>query len=111
MKLPTDTIIAPEKVNFYLLVPRTRGDKSGFLERAGYNLETAEQLVRDLRVQLLSLDATPSKSNKFGQYYETRGSLIGPNGVALAVRVIWMTEHLSGATKFITLLPDKPRTR
>jgi len=26
------------------------------------------------------------------------------------VSPIWMTEHLSGATKFVTLIPDKRRT-
>jgi hypothetical protein len=43
--------------------------------------------------------------------YETRGNLTGPNGISLAVRVIWMTEHWSGVTKFVTLLPDKRKTR
>ena len=47
------------------------------------------------------------QSNNFGQYYEVRGKLTGPNGALLAVRTIWMTEHLSGLTKFVTLLPDK----
>jgi hypothetical protein len=109
MKLPTNTIIFREKVTGYLLVPQARGDKSGFLERAGYTREDADELLRDLRLQL-PLDAVPTKSNKFGQYYEIRGSLTGPNGVTLAVRTVWMTEHLSGVTKFVTLLPDKRRT-
>ena len=107
MKLPANTVIVPEKVTLYLLVPQARGDKSAFLERAGYTLENAEQLLSDLRAQLLPLEATLGKSNKFGQCYETRGSLTGPNGVTLAVRAIWMTEHLSGVTKFVTLLPEK----
>lgn len=111
MKLPANTIIAREKVTGYLLVPQARGDKSGFLELAGYTLEHADQLRRDLRSQLLPLEATPAKSNKFGQYYEIAGDLTGPNGVTLAVRAIWMTEHLSGDTRFVTLLPDKRRTR
>ncbi len=111
MKLPAETIIAPEKVTHYLLVPQARGDKSEFLERAGYTLERAGQLLSDVRAQLLPLEATPGKSNQFGQYYETCGSLIGPNGVTLAVRAIWMTEHLSGVTKFVTLLPDKRKAR
>ena len=109
MKLPTNTIIAREKATRYLLVPQARGDKSGFLQRAGYTREDADQLLRDLRLQL-PLDAVPTKTNKFGQYYEIRGSLTGPNGVTLAVRTVWMTEHLSGVTKFVTLLPDKRRT-
>lgn len=111
MKLPANTIIAPEKATRYLLVPQARGDKSGFLEHVGYTLANAGQLLRDLRVQLLPLEAIPGKSNAFGQYYETRGSLTGPNGVTLAVSAIWMTEHLSGVTKFVTLLPDKRRAR
>ena len=110
MKLPANTVIVREKVTRYLLVPQARGDKSGFLERAGYTLENADQLLRDLRNQLLPLDAAPTKSNKFGQYYEIRGNLAGPNGEALAVRAIWMTERLSGVTRFVTLLPDKRKT-
>ena len=106
MKLPASSVIVREKVTRYLLVPQARGDKAGFLERAGYRRADADQLLRDLRLQL-PLDAVPTKSNKFGQYYEIRGSLTGPNGVTLAVRTIWMTEHLSGVTKFVTLLPDQ----
>ncbi|MCX8090208.1 MAG: hypothetical protein N3I86_04625 [Verrucomicrobiae bacterium] len=107
MKLPADTIIAREKVTLYLLVPQARGDKSGFLRRAGYTLENADQLLRDIRLHLLPLEAAPGKSNQYGQYYETRGVLTGPNGVKVAVRAIWMTERLSGTTKLVTLLPDK----
>ena len=109
MKLPANTIIVREKVTRYLLVPQARGDKSGFLGRAGYTREDADQLLEDMRLQL-PLDAVPTKLNKFGQYYQIRGSLTGPNGVTLAVRTVWMTEHLSGVTKFVTLLPDKRRT-
>ena len=110
MKLPASTNIAREKVTRYLLVPQTRGDKSGFLGLAGYAPENADQLLRDLRNQLLPLDAVPTKSDKFGQYYEIRGNLAGPSGKTLAVRAIWMTEHLSGVTKFVTPLPDKRKT-
>ncbi len=109
MKLPANTVIVREKVTRYLLVPQARGDKSGFLERAGYTQGDADQLLLDLRLQLM-LDAGPTKTDKFGQYYEIRAYLTGPNRATLAVRTIWMTEHLSGVTKFVTLLPDKRRT-
>src|SRR6267142_2613500 len=69
-----------------------------------------EKVTRYLRNQLLPLDAVPTKSDKFGQYYEIRGNLAGPSGKTLAVRAIWMTEHLSGVTKFVTPLPDKRKT-
>ena len=106
MKLPADAIIAAEKVARYLLVRQTRGDKSAFLARGGYTLENADQLRNDLRTQLLPLDATPLHSTKFGEFYEIRAPLVGPNGVTLRIRSIWMKEHLSGATKFITLIPE-----
>lgn len=91
-------------------MPQARGDKSAFLARAGYTLENADQLLRDLRTQILPLEAVALESNKFGRYYEIRGTLTGPNGLMLAVRTIWMTEYLSGVTKFVTLIPDKRRT-
>lgn len=109
MKLPENTIIPIEKATRYLLVPQARGDKSAYLERVGYTLANADQLLHDLRVQLLPLEATPLQSNKFGQYYEIRGKLAGPNGGRLAVRTIWIIERLSGVTRFVTLLPDKRR--
>lgn len=38
MKLPSNFVIAPEKLTQYLLVQRPRNDKSGFLARAGYDM-------------------------------------------------------------------------
>ena len=110
MRLPADTAIDADKLTRYLLLPQARGDKSAFLAQAGYTLENADQLLRDLRTQILPLEAVALESNKFGRYYEIRGTLTGPNGVPLAVCTIWMTEHLSSVTKFVTLIPDKRRT-
>jgi len=107
MKLPPDTHIANEKLTRYLLVRQVRGDKSQFLARAGYVLANADQLMADLRRQISPLDAEPSEKNQFGDFFEIRGLLTGPNGVALRVRTVWLTDHLSGRTKFVTLLPDK----
>jgi hypothetical protein len=109
MRLPADTTIAEDKLTHYLLLPQARGDKSAFLERAGYRLENATQLRQDLRTQILPCEAIELESNKFGRYHEIRATLTGPNGVKLAVSTIWMTENLSGVTKFITLIPDKRR--
>ena len=107
MKLPADAIIAADKVTRYLLVRQTRGDKSAFLARGGYTLENADQLLHDLRTQSLPLDAMPLHSTEFGQFYDIRGPLMGPNGATLQIRSIWMKENLSGVTKFITLIPEK----
>ena len=110
MKLPSDAIIAVDKFTRYLLVPQARGDKSQFVAGAGYTLQNVDQLLYDLRTQILPLEAAPLESGKFGQYYEIRGTLNGPSGLMRSVRTIWITEHLSGVTKFVTLIPDKRRT-
>jgi len=111
VKLPRGAVIARDKLTRYLLCPQARGDKSGFLARAGYTPDNADKLLEDLRAQILVMEAVVLESNKFGRYYETRGTLTGPNGAKLAVRAIWMTEHLSGVTKFVTLIPDKRSSR
>jgi hypothetical protein len=110
MRLPADTVIAKEKLTRYLLLPHTRGDKSAFLAQGGYGLGNADQLLMDLRSQMLPLEAEKLESNKFGQYYQIRGTLTGQNGTTLPIRTIWITEHLSGITKFVTLIPDKRGT-
>ncbi|MGR3173037.1 MAG: DUF6883 domain-containing protein [Candidatus Scalindua sp.] len=99
--------IAPEKLKRYLLVLRKRNDKSQWLSQAGYNLENLHTLEKDLRSQLLSLDATPTESTKYGQMYEIRGNLTGPNGKTLMVYTIWVIETATGVTKLITMYPDK----
>jgi hypothetical protein len=109
MQLPADAAIPDDKMTKYLLVRRPRGDKSAWLGSAGYSLVAPEILAADLRAQLLSLDAQPAGSDKFGDYYETSGLLKGPSGKVLRARAIWMTEHLSGETRLITLIPDKSR--
>lgn len=110
-KLPPDSHIAKEKLTHYLLVPQARGDKSAFLARAGYTTDNPDDLLNDLRMQILPLDSLPLESNEFGRYYEIRGQLVGPNGVIISVRTIWMTERLSGITKFVTLIPEGRRDR
>jgi hypothetical protein len=110
MKLPPDSVISEEKITRYLLVPLARGDKSAFLPHAGYSQENPRQLLHDLQSQILPLDASAAGDNKFGRYFEVRGTLRGPNGVAVKVRTIWMTEHLSRTAKFVTLIPDKRKS-
>ena len=109
VKLPTSATIAPEKLTAYLLVRQARGDKSAFLAKAGYTAANPEQLLHDLRSQVLSKEAILIGRTKFGELYEIRAPLTGPIGSTLQIRSIWMKEHLSGVTKFITLVPDRKK--
>jgi hypothetical protein len=107
MRLPADSIIATSKLREYLLIPKARNDKSRWLGHAGYLLENWLQLERDLRQQILTLDAEFDGRNSFGEVFRIRGTMIGPNGRALRVVTIWMMEHSTGLTKFITMYPDR----
>jgi Domain of unknown function (DUF6883) len=109
VKLPSDAVIAPEKLTRYLLAPREFDDKSQFLRQAGYTLDNWEQLEADLRLHVLPAEATVIEHTDYGDIFAIRAALTGPNGKTLFVRTIWMHELRSGVTKFITLYPDKRR--
>lgn len=79
-RAPPNTLIAPEKLTQYLLTLRKRNDKSQWLFQAGYTIENWQLLEKDLRTQILSLDAIPTENTKYGQMYEIKGNLTGPNG-------------------------------
>ena len=109
MKLPPESIIASSKVTGYLLAFQKKNDKSRFLARAGYDASHADRLICDLREQILPCEAEELECTEYGQYYQIVAPLTGPNGRTLHVRTIWMKEHLSQRTKFITLIPDGSR--
>jgi hypothetical protein len=107
MRLPESTLIAREKLTLYLLANKKRNDKSKWMAQAGYTLSNWQDLETDLRRQILSIDAKPIENTNFGQLFEIRGNLSGPNGNILSVVTIWMTEIEGEITKFITMYPDK----
>ncbi len=107
MKLPSNTLIATEKLTQYLLIPRRRNDKSRWLAQAGYTIKNWQLLEKDLRKQILSLVAIPIENTRYGKMFEIKGNLTGPNGKTLAVCTIWMTETATRETKFITMYPEK----
>ena len=109
MRLPADSLIPLEKLTRYLLVPLPRADKSAFLALAGYTADNADRLRRDLWLQILPLEATPAGTTEFGDFFAICGALCGPNDRSLRVNTVWMREHLSGETRFITLLPDRSK--
>ena len=105
MKLPSDALIAMEKLTSYLLRMRVEDDKSRFLAGAGYTLENPDRLMHDIQSQLLPLPAEFLELTEYGLKYRIRGTLSGPNGRELPVDSIWMTEDTTQRTKFITLYP------
>ena len=60
MKIPSDAIIAHEKLTQYLLVERPRNDKARFLAQAGFTLANPldlEVALRELVCLLYTSDA------------------------------------------------------
>ena len=90
-----------------LLRRRLEDDKSAFLALAGYTLDNADQLLIDIREQILPLEAEFVERTEYGPKYRIRSKLTGPNARALDVVTIWMTEDATNQTKFVTLIPDK----
>ena len=107
MKLPPNAYVDPRKLTEYLLRSRLEDDKSAFLSLAGYKADNANQLLTDIRDQVLPLEAEFIEQTEYGPKYRIRSTLTGPNGRALRIVTIWMTEDTTNQTKFVTLLPDK----
>jgi hypothetical protein len=107
MKLPANTVIAPQKLTRYLLRLRVEDDKSQFLALAGYTMENPDRLSSDIREQILPLEAEIFEETEYGPKYRIRGSLTGPNGRVLRVLTIWIKESATDQTKFVTLYPQK----
>lgn len=104
VRLNQNAVFAEEKFTKYLLVKLPKNDKSKFLALAGYTLENWQQLVQDIRIQILPLEAFPTINTEFGQKYEIYGNLIGQNGVTLRVIPVWIVTLQE--TRFVTLLPE-----
>lgn len=105
MRLPLDVVIAREKLTDYLLILKSRNDKSKWLRKAGYSIENWAQLEYDLRTQVATGEAVLDETNTYGHVYRIETELVGPNGRQIKVVTIWMTEHATGMTKFITMYP------
>jgi hypothetical protein len=109
MVINKDAVIPIEKVRDYLLKWIEKDDKSGFLIRAGYSRDAYQQLIDDIREQLLPAEAILQERREDGELYRIRGILRGPNGRELRVRTVWIVCE-EAKPQFITLVPDKERT-
>jgi len=107
MNLPPDSVISDRKLKEYLLSPRVEDDKSGFLAIAGYAPSRWHELEADLRNLIREKDADLTRSTMYGDMYEVKGSLVGPNGMTLQLVTVWIRLKANGETQFVTLVPVK----
>lgn len=107
MKIPDDAVIPEEKLTRYLLVPRTKDDKSKFLAQAGFTQENPNDLLSAIKQLILTTDAVEDSINEYGVFYTVEGDLQGLNGRSLSVVTVWLQSVYDGSFRFITLKPKK----
>lgn len=110
-RIPPDADVPVEKLTGYLLVPRERDDKSRYLAQAGFTLETAAALAREIRQLAAKGKAVEDGENEYGVFLRVEGDLRGPNGHVLPVTTIWLRQHRDGRVRFVTLKPRREKSR
>ena len=105
MRIPAEAIIPEGKIRRYLLVPKISGDKQKYLARGGFDQATAAALEAEIRRLAAEVDAKVDRVTSRGTYYNVSGSLFGPSGTALAVKLVWL-QRLGGDFSFVTLVPQ-----
>lgn len=109
MKIPNASraIIESTKLRDYLLSPShpVGRFKVSFFAALGYSQEQWQQLEVDLRAQHLPQDAQPATASSYGQKYEIRAILIGPNGRSAEVVSIWIILAGEDAPRLVAAYP------
>jgi hypothetical protein len=88
LRIPPNATIPPDKLARYLLVPRKSDDKSKYLARAGFDLTTVELLRAEIRRLTNATDVSFDRANEHGEFYNVLGSLVGPTGTELPVKLV-----------------------
>lgn len=110
MKLPNPekAVIADEKIRDYLLSeshPIGRF-KASLFRGLGYRQSDWDRLRADLK-EFLTEEATPRESTTYGQKYEIRRQLLGPNGKSIYLVAAWIVLWNEDFPRFVTAYPGE----
>jgi len=106
MKIPSDAIIAREKLTQYLLEPQVKDDKSKFLAQAGFTQENPDELEKAIREMIATHEAVLDRQNQFGDFYRVEGRLRGIGERDLLVVTVWIIRtEVDNLYRFVTLKP------
>lgn len=102
-------VIEPTKLRDYVLSDEhpVGRYKAAIFSKLGYSRENWKDLEKDIREQLLPLDAEGEESTPFGKKYEVKGKLKGPTGAAAAVVSIWLVKRGEKNPRFVTIYPQR----
>ncbi len=102
MIIPAEKIEIPnEKLTDYLLVHKTKNDKSSFLEKLGYTVNNWDELKKDILELATHNEAKLQLHTEFGDMYEIKGKLKN-----FGIVTIWLLAIDTDKYKFVTLFPD-----
>jgi len=109
MKLPgaDAATIDPANVRDYLLSeshPLGRF-KAAFFASLGYTPGQWALLRNDLQALARAEEAAAGPQSPYGQKYEVRGTLFGPNGRSAAVVTAWIILQGEKSPRFVTAFP------
>jgi len=76
--------------------------KARFFASLGYSAENWEQLEADIRELIAVAEARPRVKTEYGQKYEVRGLLTGPNGRKAEIVTAWIILAGEEAPRFVT---------
>jgi hypothetical protein len=110
MKMPSGLIIQDRKLTSYLLIYQPNDDKSEFLARAGYTLQTWQLLTQDILKAVEGMEVTEITETEWGKRFRVNTQWAGLNGRLLKVMTIWQQDNDSKTIRFVTLYPDKTKT-
>lgn len=110
MQLPEyeNAILKKEKFTEYTLNPNKDPNKArAFKEALGYDLSNYQDLIESIRKELPKCEAVLKGDVGFGQRYEVRMRLKGPNGKTANVLTAWIKDKKNGELRLITVYVDK----
>lgn len=102
------SIIPTEKFTEYALNPLKAPDKAiAFSSALGYNIDNANDLVANIRQSLNAFPAISKGDKGYGQLYEVRMKLTGPNGKRAAVITAWIDDVNTKEMRLVSAYVDK----
>ncbi len=104
-----EAIISPEKIRNYLLShehPIGRF-KASFFAQLGYTGDNWQEFERDLRQQILGLEAKDAGTTRYGRKYSISGLLTGPSGKAAMIVSVWVVRTGDNVARLVTVYPGR----
>lgn len=100
-------IVDSSKVRDYLLSPThvVGYTKARFFSRLGFAASRWEELRAQLLELALHADAEVAEATPFGQKYQVRGIIRGPNGRVAGILTIWIIREGEHRPRLVTAIP------